>query len=401
MIATEFVKSFINEHLNGISTIFNTRAKHQYPNLESFIQSFTQDLVFEYDRALMKGLSEDQIKSHLFYLINSHCKPANNSLKKDYICPGCLFLGKTSVVKGNHYLKCDNCALLANSAHDEKEIVLYKTFSKHTAVGYKCPECQRFIPKNNSLLQTSCPYFDCLFVGDTSSLKKMRHPISQNEQILITKPKQKTISQDNSIKNIIEFQLNNLLYTSCSFTLKHKVLVYQAILQLLDDFPEQMTEYLTNNSRTGGFQHKIFQKYISLLESSFPFVIKKNNKVIRIDNLLDPNLSLFDGISTFEGIVTNGVIKNNTQEYYIGGRLANHNKPYYIGKLLNIVKKDNKESLMDKVIEYTFCKIKVNDIVSNTPVIVTHLRVPPHYQMGGMVYVNRIRKNIVDQIKSK
>jgi hypothetical protein len=51
------------------------------------------------------------------------------------------------------------------------------------------------------------------------------------------------------------------------------------------------------------------------------------------------------------------------------------------------------------VTEYTFSKIKVQDIVPGTEVIVTHLRVPPHYQMGGMVYVNRVRKKIIDRAK--
>jgi hypothetical protein len=247
-----------------------------------------------------------------------------------------------------------------------------------------------------------CPYFDCLFVGKASDLKKMHHPTLQKNQIIeIEKNSNVTIQPTNNskIKEVIESQLNNLLYTNYNFTVKHKSLVYQAILNLLDKFPEQMSNYLMFQSRSGGFQHKIFQEYISLLEKSLPFVYKKNNKVFRINNLLDSNLCLFDGISVFECLVDNNMVKNQTKEYYIGGRLAKHNKPYYIGKLLNIVDKSTKLSIMDNVTEYSFSKIKLRDIVPGTPVIVTHLRVPPHYQMGGMVYVNRIRKKIVDEIK--
>ena len=52
---------------------------------------------------------------------------------------------------------------------------------------------------------------------------------------------------------------------------------------------------------------------------------------------------------------------------------------------------------MHHVKDYSFSKIRMQDISPGMEVIVTHLRVPPHYQMGGMVYINRIRKKIVDK----
>ena len=58
-----------------------------------------------------------------------------------------------------------------------------------------------------------------------------------------------------------------------------------------------------------------------------------------------------------------------------------------------------KEILNDKVIEYTFSLIKIRGVKTGTKVLVTHLRVPPHYNMGGMAHVNRIRKKIVDRLK--
>jgi hypothetical protein len=118
----------------------------------------------------------------------------------------------------------------------------------------------------------------------------------------------------------------------------------------------------------------------------------------KIESLLDENLSLFDGISNFDATINSKLeIKNNTKEYYIGNRKATYAKPYYIGKLLNVVDKKNNNQLLDNVIEYSFLKIKMKDVIAGTEVSVTHLRVPPHYQMGGMVYVNRIRKKIVDR----
>jgi hypothetical protein len=127
----------------------------------------------------------------------------------------------------------------------------------------------------------------------------------------------------------------------------------------------------------------------------------KNRKPIKIDSLLDDNLCLFDGISVFDGIVNDKlVIKNETKEFYIGGRKAAYTKPFYIGILLKVIQRDTEVTLTKFVKEYSFNKIYMHDIKPGTLVTVTHLRVPPHYQMGGMAYVNRIRKKIVDRARA-
>ena len=178
------------------------------------------------------------------------------------------------------------------------------------------------------------------------------------------------------------------------------MLAYQAFANLLKKYPEQMVDYLLHESRSGGFQHKVFQEYIKLLEEALPFSFKKNKRLHKVESLLDDNLNLFDGISVFEGIVSEKlVIKNGTREFYIGGRESKVSKPYYIGKLLSIIDKKDSSVLMDHVKEYSFSLIKMKDIEPGTEVIVTHLRVPPHYQMKGMVYVNRIRKKIVERAR--
>jgi hypothetical protein len=116
---------------------------------------------------------------------------------------------------------------------------------------------------------------------------------------------------------------------------------------------------------------------------------------------MDANLGIFDEISIFDGIVNDKlVIKNETKDFYIGGRKSTYAKPYYIGKLLNIIERGSKKTLLSNVKEYTFSKIYMQDIRPGTLVTVTHLRVPPHYQMGGMTYVNRIRKKIVERARS-
>lgn len=337
----------------------------------------------------------------------------------EYLCPACLFLGKEKIVKYHNLFRCEVCEEEGKSFSDAKKTALCRVFSKHNKNGYKCEGCKRFIPHPlNGVIEISCPYFDCCFVGNCLSLKKMNHPtkkiildsakntislkdlIPSNETSALSKIEiaEELKNKIKLIKDIIEYQNNNVMYSGADFTVKHKISVYQAFNILLNKYPVEMVDYLLNNSRSGGFQHKIFQEYINLLEKSLPFVFKKNNKVIRVDSLLDENLSLFNGISIFDNFIDeHGNIKNNTKEFYIGGRKASYTKPYYIGKLLSLIDKESKLSLIDNVIEYSFSKIKTKDIAVGTMVTVSHLRVPPHYQMGGMVYINRIRKKIIDR----
>jgi hypothetical protein len=203
------------------------------------------------------------------------------------------------------------------------------------------------------------------------------------------------------VKSVIDTNKNLLVYNNSTLITKQKYLVYCAIENLLYKCKDKFISYLLAGSRSGGFQHKIFQEYIRLLEKSFPLHYFRDNSEMKVESLLDHNLSLFDGISYFDEIATEKLeVKNGTKEFYIGGRKAAYTKPFYIGKLLLIVDKKSQTDLHDKVIEYTFNKIKMKDITPGTEISVTHLRVPPHYQMGGMVYVNRIRKEIIDQTNS-
>jgi hypothetical protein len=285
---------------------------------------------------------------------------------------------------------------------------------------------------DNTVITVSCPYFDCFFVGAIDRLDKMHHPTSKSnpEKLILDSPaihalgnhnvplKDRILSKEtdaltqlevaedlqdkfNLLQDIIETQSNNVPYCSSDATIRHKQYVYQAFLFLLRENPSEMVAYLLNsNDNHVGFQHRVFQKYIKLLEDSLPFAISKNRKLHKVESLLDETLCLFDGISVYDSVVTDKMsIKNETTEFYIGGRKATYTKPYYIGKLLNVIHKDTKASLMQYVKDYSFSRIRMRDIVPGTPVTVTHLRVPPHYQMGGMAYVNRIRKKIVERAK--
>lgn len=426
------VENFLTQYSQGIATMHKIffQTDNQL-SLNALIAELKDELRTGCVTFLNKGEETlEGLHPYLFYIANSFCrKMAIPKVKKktEYLCPGCLFVGKDTLLIYGKIFKCDDCEENLKNTIDPKKVQLFRTFFRHNKAGYKCSDCERFIPHPiDEAPVVTCPYFDCCFVGAWHSLKRMHHPTSQSnpEHLILDSAidnklpmKDLIISNEidvlskleieedlkikiKMIKEVIDFQSNSIPYSSSDFTLKHKLFCYQAFSNLLDQYPAEMIAYLFNKSRSGGFQHKAFQEYIKLLENSLPFSFKKNNKMYKIDSLLDDNLSLFDGISVFEEIVNEkGHIKNSTSEFYIGGRSASYTKPYYIGKILNIVDKNTGESLMNKLIEYSFSKIKMKNVGPGVSVVITHLRVPPHYQMGGMVYVNRVRKKIVDRLK--
>lgn len=427
------VQKFIIENEQGIATLHRI---YFQSNNQLSLRALKEELIEELRTGCVTFINKEapleELDSYLFYIVNAHCKKIAKPVFKqkiEYICPGCVYLGKEcSTLNFERVFKCEECEDELKNTSDPKRSQLFKTFYRHNKNGYHCTDCKRFIPQPlDNTSSVSCPYFDCLFVGKISNLSKMHHPTSKSnpEKIILdnanlgsTSLKDNLVSPESdaytqlelaedlknkidSLKEIIETQSNNVPYSSSDATIRHKQLVYQAFSNLLKEYPVEMAGYLLNSSDTRmGFQHKIFQEYINLLEGSFPFVITKNKKHYKIDNLLDNNLCLFDGISIFDSLVTERLsIKNETKEFYIGGRKSAYAKPFYIGKLLNIIDRDTKAPLIHLVKDYSFSKIRLHDIVPGTAVTVTHLRVPPHYQMGGMVYVNRVRKKIVERAK--
>jgi hypothetical protein len=428
------IESFLKDHQSGISTIHKI-----YLNSADklSLKAFSVELMDELRTGCVTFLNNnsssiEELNSYLFYIVNAFAKKrakvpqAKN--KTRYLCPGCLFLGGDILVEFiNQIFKCEVCADELKRATDPKNILFLQTFSRHNKQGYRCKDCNRFIPHPlDQSTVVSCPYFDCCFIGPWSELKRMHHPSTQSnpENLILDVVKENgislhdTLSDDridilsqleieeeldskvNLLRNIIDIQYNGVPYNSSDFTAKHKMLCYKAFNNILNSYPLEMVNYLLNSSRSGGFQHKIFQEYIRLLEASLPFFFKKNNKLHKVVSLLDENLNIFEGVSIFNAIVTDkNTIKNGTSEFYIGGRKAKIVKPYYIGKVLNIIDNKTKKSLLSHIKEYSFSLIKVCDIAPGTEVTVSHLRVPPHYQMGGMVYVNRVRKKIIDRAR--
>lgn len=379
---------------------------------------------------------ETAFTSYLFPTVYSFFrKDSTISVKTNqvHICPACKYLGENTQLIFNKVFKCDVCERAFKKATTGQKQKLFATFKMHAKRGYKCNDCERFIPQPlDGSQEISCPYYDCVFVGKIKSLKTMRHPTISNKIRELSLDSQRKGSQNNEslgfslgdnlqsntiasdeeleiketlssnltlLKDTILSQANSIYYSSAEFTLTHKLCMYQAFSNIITLYPDEMVAYLVFLNRHGGIQHLIFQEYIRLLESKMPLTYTKNNKLYKITSLLDPELSLFDGISTFESEVSSKLeVKNETKEFYIGGRTGFYSRPFYIGKLLDVIDLSSKSSILFDVQEYTFSKIKFKTLNPGTKVEVTHLRVPPHYQMGGMVYLNRIRRKIVDKV---
>ncbi len=269
---------------------------------------------------------------------------------------------------------------------------------KHSKLGYRCPDCKKFLPQSLDKLNViSCPTPECLFVGKTDSLKGMREPLPTMELLIIKNNVAPNIS---SILEVINDQCNTLQYTSVNCTVKQKTFVYQAFANLLKKFPVEMSEYLLLSKRGYGLQSKLFQEYVSILESSFPFAYKSGKKLVQVTSITDDKFNPFDGISKFTTTVEkSGLIRNKTTEIYIGNRKSYYCNPFYIGKLLDVVS-DTGETLFNRVNDYSFSVIETN-LPEGMTVDVTHLRIPSHYQVGILSHINRIKKSITESLKEK
>ena len=374
------------------------------------------------------------------------------------ICPACKYGGrKEAAIPESGMLRCRYCTHEADRLGDELKIVdptssnfamlqtqykLHALFSLYSKAGVKCPECALFIPESIINGRVICPYPDCIYIGDKDDLAEMSHPtctasrgtLSLNAKVTdrrgggagpsgneVQRKWQDLLigatdtidpivcidinSQFNKeydvLVQVIGDQINSIKRTNNSSTIIQKLLMYQAYKSMLDKYPEDMISYLAHVKQNSDFpiQSRIFQEYVSLVENYLPFSIEKGGKSIDIISLTDPNLALFEGISEFESRVDkDGIILNNTTEEYIGGRNFKNYGRCFIGKIIDIKTNDGK-SIKDKIIDYSFVQIKTDSlVVPGTPVTVKHFRILPHYEMRSMVFLQRIRRQLVDSV---
>lgn len=354
----------------------------------------------------------------------------NDKRQSFYACPVCKYYGikqKLSLHDGS--LFCQHCSdeldfILKNSILGiEPKFRFISLFLNHSKKGIKCPHCCRFIP-NSSLEKNNnhCAYPDCgkkvedmtnEKVHPTISLKFALFNIDDETDYNVRKI---SSASTNGLENLtIKYDIINdlnLLYSvineqrilvqrsNLKCTKIQKKLMYDAFDNMVKKYPEDMIQYLVNRKPVDfSIQPVIFQEYVNLIENSLPFDIKKNGKIIKIDSVLDSNLALFCGESKYNTEVkSGGVILNETKETYVGRRQFKDYGPCFIGKLIDVIDNNSGQSILKKVKDYTFIKININDVKEGTPVTVHHYRILPHYEMGALVFLQRIRKKIVDSV---
>lgn len=367
------------------------------------------------------------------------------------ICPACKLYGnKEFLVYENKNLKCNECQQeisrlesqieLSDSYKDQfkEKLRLRKIFALHSRKGSRCPECERFIPESYVLQYgVSCVYSDCSFFGTINELESMKHPTGlryesflrldspvrsdtgtdsriidfitekyDNEEAFANiNVKEQYELEYNTLLEVLNAQIERIKRTEKPNKSKLKLLMYQAFANMIDSDTEDMVSYLARGKHFGEhpIQPRIFQEFIKLVENSLPLSVIRAGKEYEVYTLRDPILNLFLGVSEFESVVkSNGIIQNMTMETYIGGRQMKNFGRCFIGKLLDITDIKTGNSLIENVIGYTFADIHMDkSIPESTEVKVSHLRIPSHYEMLGMVNLQRIRRKLVDSVYLK
>lgn len=372
------------------------------------------------------------------------------------ICPACRELGsKVFLVSESRAWRCSVCTNEADRLADEikknkatpsdlaaarARMQLHKAFALHSRRGYKCgePSCARFIPETlNGKFGMQCPYPDCDFFGPVEELQQVSHPsaLTHRQMVSLNKPlsnangdgsgrvselqdlfEAEEVTPDEKIAiqqsfkteysvllSIIDQQIAGVKRTNNNGTKTQKLLMYEAFKSMCKKNPEEMVSYLVHLKQNADvpIQVRIFQEYIGLIENALPFTIEKRGEKMDIISISDPYLGLFTGKSVFEAVVKeNGSIPNNTVETYTGSRNYKMFGSCFLGKLIDVVDKSTGKSVMDSIKGHSFVQIE-SCLPPGTVVTVSHYRIPAHYEMGSMVFLQRIRRHIVDKVYFK
>lgn len=368
-------------------------------------------------------------------------------VKSAPVCSLCREGGRKEILRAEDgMLRCNNCTEISERILDEIKASTADTylqckynahskFALHSKKGYRCPDCSKFIPESlthNDIV--TCPYDDCIFSGAEADVDACTHPtVTFSDRSAQSIGKLPTRSSHNDSKNkyvtaltesisadayydvksqfdtelkvlttVICEQLDRIKRTNSKSTSTQKLLMYKAYQKMLDQYPIEMVAYLVHRDQKSDFpiQARIFQTYAKLVEDFMPFTIMKRGEEIDIVDLTSPDLALFNGISEFDAeIRKNHTIPNKTKEEYIGGRSYKNYGPCFFGKIIDVMDINTGESLKDRIVEYSFSQIKMDDSVDiGTPVRVTHYRILSHYEMDSLVFLQRTRRDIVDSV---
>jgi len=280
----------------------------------------------------------------------------------------------------------------------ENKLTLLKAFVKHSLKGFKCSECDRFIP--NSYEGYNCPYPKCKKIFNKTRIKK-KHPTTSsrrqfvyiNNTINKYSDDQKEFSEkycdggDNaydlllskqenmeSIKIITDVIANQKKANRNARKIPIKEYMYDAFDMVLKEFPDEMKEYLINGGQNKdvSIQAIIFQMFVDVVESKLPIVVFIKGIQIKVEDLLDDNLNI-------------------------------DKSSHFIGKIISI-KDSNNNDLSELIDSYSFSNIKMNNSELLKPgmdITVEYYSLRPSYTMGSLIHLQRLKKKITDSVNRK
>ena len=359
---------------------------------------------------------------------------------KTLVCPACKDLKKREfLIKDDDVLICKTCQDdMKNPQLNPATTKLLEAFAVHSSKGYKCPKCNKFVPDSlvmNNML--TCPYPNCN--TNFVPLEIMKHPVSVSNRVIVsinnTMQKSSNSVDHSSVGREFSEKYCNTDINACSSLIDeqefindysviadiitqqkkahaysrqmpNKAAMYDAFINVLTHFPQEMVEYLTigKQSKEISLQAFIYQEFAKLLKEALPIKIYSNGNEIYIDNPLDERLHLFNGIREFSNFIDqNSVVKKRKEFIYKNDVKEQDNEECFIGEIISITNPDG-DDLMQFIDHYGFTSIRLKydeKVKPGKDIIVKYNSILPNYTMGSMIHLQRIKKKISDSVAKK
>ena len=171
---------------------------------------------------------------------------------------------------------------------------------------------------------------------------------------------------------------------------KEAIITFQEMFKLE---PGEVNKYFFPKKRTYGFLNSIYNHYIQHLENLLPLTDVTNP----ITSLLDSRLCLFESEVCFEQKVENSVILNHHDKWYLGSRNQSTCKRYFLGKVISL--HVDSIDVTSSLLHHTFHRIQVKPGLEDRKVHVRAYLAPPHYEMGGLMYLGQARRRIMENLE--
>ena len=306
-------------------------------------------------------------------------------LKSVPVCPNCKSNNKISyIIVNNKKYSCEN-----------KCNNIFECYSKK---GYKCPNCNGFIPESH--LKEKCIYNNCNHDLSKCSLDFMRHPfktidfIDKNTEFV-------KITSFNNKKNKINFIIDKILFLIDYRSIDSKVKIKQVLLETIRQLSfesEEFVNFIYYNKKNDIFC-KFFQRFICNFEKELPVSFFIFNKFKTLSSIED--FGFFDGKTEFISTInTSFEAVNNTKDIWYDSRKKGMFTKMFIGKIISA--SCNGIDITNKIISYDFNKIVfTKDIVPGTEVTITHLMLRPVYNSSIFIIFNSIMKEIRAKLYEK